>query len=164
MALGFLFAAIFFAIGSVAEDEDLIDEKVQEKLDLFERNALDTFGEITDIDYNKGTMKIGYESEIDDSYYELQINTVLDDYSVGDEIEVYYNIDDPSDAIVPEIYDLAADMLGGIFFIIAAIAAGVGVVGLILLIVGIVLLVKGKKEKQRNEYNVSTNNFQNGQF
>ena len=164
MALGFLFAAFFFATGSVAENENMVDEKVQEKMDLFKRNALETIGEVTDIDWDEGTTKIGYESEIDNSYYELQIYTVLEDYSVGDAIEVYYNIDEPSDAMVPEIYDLAADMVGGIFFTIGAIAAGVGVVGLILLIVGIVLTVKSKKENQRNGYNASAGNFQNGQF
>lgn len=164
MALGFLFAAFFFATGSMAENGDMVDEKVQEKIDLFKRNALETIGEVTDIDRDEGTMKIGYVSEIDNSYYELQIYTVLEQYSVGDAIEVYYNIDAPSDAMVPEIYDLAGDMVVGVFFIIAAIAAGIGVVGLILLIVGIVLTVKSKKENQRNDYNASTGNFQNGQF
>jgi len=161
MALGFLFAAFFFFTGSVADNEEIMDAKIEEEVDLFKRNALETVGEVTDIDWDAGAMKIGYWSETDNDYYELEIYTVLDDYSVGDEIVVYYNIDDPSDAIVTEVYDEAVDMVSGIFFIIGAVAAVVGVAGLILLIIGIVLLVKGKKEKQGNQYN---NNFQNGQF
>lgn len=162
MALGFLIAAIFFATGSVAQNENMIDEKVQERIDSFKRNALETIGEITEIDRDAGTTKIGYQSETDNSYHELQIYTVLEDYSVGDAIVTYYNMDDPSDAMVPEIYELAGDMVGGIFVTIGAVAAGVGVVGLILLIAGIVLVVKSKKKNQ--EYNSSAGNFQNGQF
>lgn len=160
--LGLLFAALFFGMGHVASDEELIGEEIQEKMDLFKRNALETIGEITEIDYDEGTTTIGYQSEIDDAYYEMQIYTVFSKYSVGDPIEVYYNIDDPSDFMVPEVYDMAADMVGGIFFEIGAVAACVGVVGLILLIVGIVLVVKGKKNTQRND--MPAGNFQNGQF
>ncbi len=151
MILGLLFAAIFFGTGYVASDEGLIDEKIQEEMDLFKRNALETTGEITEIDYDEGTTTIGYQSEIDDAYYEIQVYTVLSKYSVGDPIEVYYDIDNPSDFMVPEVYDLAGDMLGGIFFVIGAVAVCVGVVGLILLIVGIVLVVKGKKDTPRND-------------
>jgi len=162
MVLGLLFAVIFFATGHVANNEEIMDEKVQEKIDAFRLNALETIGEVTEIDREEGTTKIGYQSEIDDAYYELQLYTVFDNYSVGDEIEVYYNIDDPSDAIVPEIYDVAADMVGGIFSIIGAVAAGVGVIGLILLIIGIVLVVKGKKNTPRD--NVPAGNYQNGPY
>ena len=164
LALGFLFAALFFAMGNMTNDQEVMDETIQEKLDAFRLNALETIGEVTEIDRDAGTTKIGYESETDNAYYELQVYTVFDDYAVGDAIVVYYNIDDPSNAIVPDIYDVAVDMVGGIFSIIGAVAAGVGVVGLILLIIGIILLVKGKKKNQGNEYNGATGNYQNGQF
>ena len=53
--------------------------------------------------------------------------------------------------------------IGGIIMIVfGAVAAGVGVVGLILLIVGIVLVVKRKKNDQRN--NISAGNYQNGPY
>ena len=160
--LGLLFAVIFFATGSVANDEELMGDKLQEKFDSFARNALETTGEIVEIDRDAGTTKIGYQSEIDDAYYELELYTVLNDYSEGDAIEVYYNMDDPSDALVPEIYDVAADMVVGVFFIIGVVAACVGVLGLILLIVGIVLVVKGKKNNQGS--NIPAGNYQNGPY
>ena len=152
--LGILFAAFFFFSGYVVKDEELVGEETQEKMDLFKRNALETTGEITEIDYDEGTTTIGFRSDIDNVYYEKKIYTVLDKYSVGEPIEVYYNIDDPSDIMIQEIYDLAADTVGRIFFVIGTVAACVGVVGLILLIAGIVLVVKGKK----------TVPLQNGQF
>lgn len=152
--LGLLFAAFFFFSGYVVKDEELVGEEIQEKMDLFKRNALETTGEITEIDYDEGTTTIGFRSDIDNVYYEKKIYTVLDKYSVGEPIEVYYNIDDPSDIMIQEIYDLAADTVGRIFFVIGTVAACVGVVGLILLIAGIVLVVKGKK----------TVPLQNGQF
>lgn len=152
--LGLLFAAFCFFSGNVARDEELMGEWTQEKMELFQRNALETTGEITEIDYDEGTTTIGFRSDIDNVYYEKKIYTVLGRYSVGDPIEVYYNIDDPSDIMLQELYDLAADTVGKIFFVIGTVAACIGVVGLILLIVGIVLVVKGKKDTP----------LQNGQF
>ncbi len=160
--LGLLFAAFFFFSGYVVIDGELIGEDMQEKMDLFKRNALETTGEITEIDYDEGTTTIGFRSDIDNAYYEKKIYTVLGKYSLGDPIEVYYNIDDPSDIMIQEIYDLAVDTVGRSFFVIGTVAACVGVVGLILLIVGIVLVVKRKKNNQRND--IPVGNYQNGQF
>lgn len=162
MILGLLFAAFFLFTGYVASDEELMGEEIEEKIELFKRNALETTGEITGIDRDAGTTTIRYWSEIDNDYYDMQLYTVFSNYAVGDPIEVYYNIDDPSDIMIPEVYGLAADMVGGVFAVIGAVAAGVGVVGLILLIVGIVLVVKGKKNTQRND--MPAGNYQNGQF
>ncbi len=81
---------------------------------------------------------------------------------MGDPIEVYYNIDDPSDIMIQEIYDLAVDTVGRSFFVIGTVAACVGLVGVILLIVGIVLVIKGKKNNQRND--IPAGNYQNNQF
>lgn len=160
--LGLLFAAFFFFSGYVVSDEELMGEEIQEKMDLFKRNALETTGEITEIDYDEGTTTIGFRSDIDNVYYEKKIYTVLGKYSLGDPIEVYYNIDDPSDIMIQEIYDLAVDTVGRSFLVIGTVAACVGAVGLILLIVGIVLVVKGKKNNQRND--IPAGNYQNGQF
>ena len=157
--LGLLFAAFFFFSGCVVSDEELIGEEIQEKMDLFKRNALETTGEITEIDYDEGTTTIGFRSDIDNVYYEKKIYTVLGKYSLGDPIEVYYNIDDPSDIMIQEIYDLAVDTVGRSFFVIGTVAACVGLVGLI---VGIVLVIKGKKNNQRND--IPAGNYQNNQF
>jgi len=162
MILGLLFAAIFLAIGSAASDEELMDAEIQKQMDSFLDNALEAPGEITDINWDEDITTIGYQSALDDAYYELHLNTILDDYTVGDAIDVYYNIDDPSNAIVLEAYDVVADMVGGLFIVIGAVALGVGVLGLILLIVGIVLVVKGKKNNPRND--IPAGNYQNGPY
>ena len=87
--LGLLFAVFFFFSGYVVSDEELMGEEIQEKMDLFKRNALETTGEITEIDYDEGTTTIGFRSDIDNVYYEKKIYTVLGKYSLGDPIEVY---------------------------------------------------------------------------
>ncbi len=143
MSLGLLGALLFITLG-YASDGGMADESVEEKLRDFKRHALSTEGVITDVDSEAGVTKIRYYSEIDGKYYPITMYAILDDYREGDKIEVYYDMVDPAEFMLPAAYELVADELGGIFFTIGTVAGIVGVVGLSMMIIGIVLINRRK--------------------
>lgn len=145
MILGLLGALLFIFVGYMA-DSGMADESVEEKMWDFKRHALSTEGVITDVDLEEGVTQIRYYSEIDGKYYPITMYAVLDDYRAGDKIEVYYDMDDPADFMLPAAYEMVADELGGVFFKIGTVAGVVGVVGLIMMIIGIVLINRRKKQ------------------
>ncbi len=150
--IGTIFLVIGLAIGGLfgamngAMDEAITE--LEEELDEFREHGVTTLGEITNID-DESMATIEYYCEEDGYWYETYIMVLNEGYQVGSSVEVCYDISDPTNVMVPQLYMEAMGMVGDT---VPGVGIGVGVVfgviGAVMLIIGIVLLVSNKKDKQ----------------
>lgn len=152
LLVGILFGSIFLAGGGVMDSDEgqaEIDSRLDYELSEFKEDALTTYGEVIDVD--EETITVEYYSEVDDYWYETEFELLSSGiYNVGDTIEIWYNVDDPSYAMSPDVIRDSMGDVGGMMSAVGAVFLCIfGIVGLVMLIIGIVLLVK-KPEKPFN--------------
>lgn len=136
-----LMGIIFYITGAaMGSAKDILDEEWE----VFSVSALETVGYITDDD--DGTT-VEYYSEVDGRKYTAQFSFENSKYPEGETITVYYDPNDPSECMIP---DLSQGTLG----LLEMVFSGIGIVvflicalfGVAMLVGGILLEKKGRKE------------------
>lgn len=139
--MGLLFGGIFGVTGGLMGGAG---DKNNEEWEAFQDDAIETEGEIIDVD--NGTV-IEYYCEEDDRYYKVTLSVTSSLYPVGKQVSVYYNEDNPRECMVPEImdstYGILSTTFSGIGIVLGILFGGIG---LVLLIAGIIM---GKKNTGR---------------
>lgn len=138
--MGILFGSIFGLAGyAIKNESDMVDKDFEE----LKEDAMTTTGVVVETD--DGLTIIEYYAQEDDTYYETSCNVRSSSYEVGSEVTVYYDADEPQDAMVPELYEETYGLLNTIFSGFGFAFVGFFVIlGLPLLIGGIVLMKKAK--------------------
>ena len=136
--MGLLFGIIFGLVGGAMGGA--VDE-VNAEFEEFSENAIETTGVIVDT-YDSSTT---IEYEVDGVYYQVEYNVSTSEYTTGDYISVWYEIDNPYSCMAPDLYTETLGLAGGIF---SGVGIGLGVifalVGLAFMIPGIIMLKKSK--------------------
>ena len=145
LVIGIVFGALFGLMNG-AMDEAVTE--LEEELDEFREHGVTTLGEITDID-DESMATIEYYCEEDGYWYETYIMVLSEGYQVGSSVEVCYDVSDPTNVMVPQLYKEAMGLVGDTVPVVGiGIGVAFGVSGAVMLIIGIVLLVTNKKDKQ----------------
>ncbi len=162
VGIGIIFGLLFGAVSSVFEDEEFGSMMDTQMAEIIE-GGIPTEGTITDIDYDEGLATVEYYSETEECWYETQMPAMSENYSIGDTVTVYYDLNNPDypelDALAPEMFGDAMGAVGDMMPAVGGVFGGVfGVIGLIMLIIGIVLLVGYHKDKKWMEEINARNN------
>ncbi len=158
LVIGVAVGGLFFAVGSATDEAK---GELNDEIEEFQSSAMYAAGEIVDID-DESMATIEYYSEVDGYWYETQMAILSEEYGVGDMVTVFYNPDDPTDIMIPELYGDAFDTVGDTMPVIGGVFGGVfGVIGLIMLISGIIMVVSNHKDKKWAE-EIKARNAQQG--
>ncbi len=156
LVIGIAIGGLFFAVGGATDEAK---DQLNEEMDSFTETAWETYGEITDID-DESMATIEYYSDADGYWYETGMGILSEEYGIGDTVTVYYNPEDPTEVMIPELYGDAMDTVGDMMPVVGGVFGGIfGVIGLIMLIIGIVLIVNNRKDKKWVE-EINTRNAQ----
>ena len=159
IAIGVIFLLVTVSVcGSFLFVEKMIElsvEQMEDEMDEFDELE-STDGEIVymdgNSDYSYGSdsyTEIGFYTE-DGDYYEFSVDAYSSDYDEGDEIEVYYDAENPRNAFAPELLEGIIDGISGVFGLVGKIVGIVfGLISLAFIIGGIVLL-KGNRKTYDN--------------
>lgn len=149
LVIGIAVGALFGAMNS-AMDEAIAE--VEEQIEDARRTGVSTYGEIVDIG-SDNMATIEFYCVEDDSWHEMSMMVMSDEYQVGSGLEVCYDpykLNDPD--YVPVVPVLYLDAMGVVGDTVPGIGIGVGfflgVLGAILLIIGIIMIVNNKKDKK----------------
>lgn len=140
----FLFVACALAAAFCIAGGAMRNQVKQEKAQLQELSdrAVMTQGYVLDAD---NATTVAYYSKSDDAYYEVTYSVSSSSFQKGDQVDVYYDRDDPGSCMVPDLVEGTYQTLGTVF---TALGAGIGIffgsIGLGLLIGGIVLIRKAR--------------------
>ena len=139
--MGLIFLVIFLAVGGSMSS---VQEQTQSDLEEFiDSGAIACEGEVIEVD---STTSIEYYVEEEEAFYIMEYSVTNSSYDEGTSVTVYYDPDDPGQAIAPELLEGTYSFLGGIFSVIGGVLGVIfGLAGGGMLIGGIVLIRKAKK-------------------
>jgi len=148
LVIGIIIGLAFGAMSSALGGEEF-DAQIAEIVE----GGTPTEGTITDIDYDEALATVEYYSESEECWYETQMPVMNENYSVGDTVTVYYDLNNPDypelEAIAPEMFGDAMGAVGDAIPLVGGVFGGIfGVIGLIMLVIGILLLVSYHKAKK----------------
>lgn len=132
--IGGLIGAVFLAVSGFSDKSIAKKEKEYESI---KREYVETKGFVSEV-YDGETVVL---FEDDNGYeYELELSMSSSSYSEGTLVTVYYDEDNPEDAIAPDMEKGILTALSNIFKIVGYVIIGIASVpGLIFIIVGAVL-------------------------
>ena len=148
LAVGLLLALIFCGIGGIMKHAS---DSYNEKLGSFvKEGAIECDATIvarTRLTDGTEETTVEYYVESEEESYRVTFPLWNSEFQEGRSVKVYYNVDDPTECMFPEIYIANYTMFQKIFMIVGGVIGGImSFIGLPLLIVGIVLMVKKKKQ------------------
>ncbi len=142
LIFGLVFGGIGISFSSSANSD--------KEYDSYEYSACDG---IIISSHGSGDSSSGTSSEtviayyVDGLQYTGTLNLYSSDFTEGDTVLVYYEVNDPSQFEVPTLSKAVYGTLGSIFSIIGiAMFSVFGLVGIVMLVVGIILIKSAKKD------------------
>ena len=144
IGFGLLFGGIgtVFNVAGTNVDDDFMQESTTKSCS----------GEVIDVEDSSTT--VAYE--VDGEFYTVEINMKTSTYSVGTDVTVYYNENNPEECCVPELTEATLGIIGGVFSAFGiGFAIIFGVIGIACLIVGIILIKKSNPVKDEPMMNTT---------
>jgi len=147
LVVGLLLGLIFCGIGGIMKN---VSENYKEDLASFiEAGAIESDAVIvarTRLADDTEQTTVEYYVESEDDSYSVTFPVWNSEFQEGKSVKIYYNEENPTECMFPELYLASYTMFQKIFPIIGGVIGGImSLIGLPLLIIGIVLMKKKKK-------------------